>query len=194
MGRGAGFTHGERGALSILAGSTPGKGIWIHPTAAGRTPALGWAGTGGAGGDTSSFAPAQLPLLPWPGFSISLQGMEVFCSRVLHSVILAEFRAVGSVPGQSCARLGKEGAVLAAGGVPLQGAAHPGVSRGFVRRSCVCARSLACPGVEGSAGTPKPSAQLSLDRAVLLQEQVCFVHTFLKGICAHLECEGLVFV
>lgn len=55
----------------------------------------------------------------------------------------------------------------------------------------MCAWSLACSGVEGSAGTPKPSAQLSLDRAVLLEEQVCFVHTFLKCICAHRECEGL---
>lgn len=61
--------------------------------------------SGGASGDSSSSAPAQLLLLPWLGFSISLQGMEVFCSRVLHSVILAEFGAVGSVQSQSCDRL-----------------------------------------------------------------------------------------
>lgn len=149
----------------------------------GRTLMLAWGGTGTAGGDTSSSVPAQPLPLPWPGFSISLQGMEVFCSRVLHSVILAEFRAVGSVQSQSCDRFGREGAVVAAGGGSL-----PGSSRGFVRRSFVCAWCLVCPGVEGNAGAPKASAQLSLDRTVLLEEQLWFVHTVLKCICAHLVC------
>lgn len=52
----------------------------------------------------------------------------------------------------------------------------------------MCAWSWACPGVEGSAGAPKPSAQLSLDRNVLLEEQGWFVHGFFQCVCAHLMC------
>lgn len=165
--------------MSILAGSTPGKGSWIHW----QNPDAGLGRDWGSRWRRLQLCSCPAPPTPWPGFSISLQGMEVFCSRVLHSVILAEFRAVGSVHGQSCDRFGREGAVVAAGGGSL-----PGSSRGFVRRSFVCAWCLVCPGVEGSAGAPKPSAQLSQDRTVLLEEQLWFVHTVLKCICAHLVC------
>lgn len=52
----------------------------------------------------------------------------------------------------------------------------------------MCAWSWVCPGVEGSAGAPKPSAQLSLDRNVLLEEQGWFVHGFFQCVCARLVC------